>query len=269
MAPRARTIKVNLYCPSMSLDISNHHINISHSTQVILEKIGGALQTSRPCFAYTTKREPISDFSTLKSDQHVLVATSYFDRVLDDMKRQAKIVQEGVAEEKWIGLPAVLKRDVVEGLRRDDRRKRDGSDEIIYLTLPFRVASARLDDVTESCSKAASSKSSKALSKSDAPAFPSAEECLATMQENWDAPIEAALGFQGMVMPYGDMEGWEDGLIAMLAVLSEATVGQVDVVATLIVEEVKKRTGGARGGGMVVELADVRSVGEELFRRGL
>lgn len=262
MAPRAYTIKVDLYCPSMSLDITNHHINPSYSPQVILEKIGGALGTSRPCFAYTTKREHISDFSTLKSDQTLLIATSYFDRVLPETKKHVKIVQPGLAEERWMKLPVVLKKSVVEGLRKDDRRARDGSDETVYLTLPFEVASEKLGAIAES--------SHGNTSKTSSPPLPSIEECLQTTQENWDAPIEAALGFPGLIMPYGDMEGWEDGLLATLAVLSEATVGQVDVVATLIVEEVKKRTGGSRaGGGMVIEMGEVRSVGEGLFSRAL
>lgn len=265
MAPRASTVKVALYCPSMSMDIADHRINLSHSNQVILEKIGGALETSRPCFAYDTKQQPISDFTQLKPSQTLLIATSYFERPLPEEKKDVKMVQPGPAEEKWMNLPSLLKGNVLRSLRKDDRRGNEA--ETIYLTLPFSRAAEKLKAITTS----SSSPSSFRISESSSTAPSSIHQHLQTMQENWNAPIEAVLGFQGMVMPYGDMESWEEGLLAMLAVLSETTIGQPDVVATLIVEKVKERVGepGRRGRGMVVETRDVREVGEGLFRRGL
>jgi hypothetical protein len=78
-----------------------------------------------------------------------------------------------------------------------------------------------------------------------------------------------------MVMPYGEMETWENGLLAALGALSEATVGQGGVVGRLVVEEVRKRIMGGkeRGEGgnvrMVVRVEDVVAVGRDLYRRAL
>lgn len=74
------------------------------------------------------------------------------------------------------------------------------------------------------------------------------EAYLTTLQDNWSVPISVVLGFQGMVMPYGEPETWEEGLLATLAVLSEAMAGQADVVATLIAKKVKEMAAG-RGKG--------------------
>jgi hypothetical protein len=88
-------------------------------------------------------------------------------------------------------------------------------------------------------------------------------------------PLDAILGFQGMVMPYGEMETWEHGLLTTLGDLSKATVGQGGVVGKLVVEEVRKRIieGKEKGKGgdmaMVVRVEDVVAVGRELYRRAL
>jgi hypothetical protein len=95
------------------------------------------------------------------------------------------------------------------------------------------------------------------------------------MQDNWALPVDAILGFQGMVMPHGEIETWEKGLLSTLAVLSEATIGQGDVVGGMIIEAVKSRVleeqkeNGKRGGYMVVTVGDVMRVGKELYQRAL
>ena len=103
----------------------------------------------------------------------------------------------------------------------------------------------------------------------------SIEEYTAVMQKNWELPLDAILGFQGMVMPAGEMKTWDTSLLATLAMFSEATVGQGDVVGGLIIKAVKLRTlkeqsqNGGRRGSMVVTVEDVMGVGKELYQRAL
>ncbi|KAH7396501.1 hypothetical protein DE146DRAFT_39770 [Phaeosphaeria sp. MPI-PUGE-AT-0046c] len=240
MPPRKpTTIKINLYCPSLSKDIADFPLTTSLPLTTISSTLQRALETPRPVFAYDLKRAPIYDFTALQPGQTLLLASSHFERPLPPARADVQLVQAGPATEAWMRLSAAAKRDEVRDLRR-----REG-DEITYLTLPFHVASARLDAIGSASVSAA------------------VEECVATIRANWDVPMEAVLGFEGLVMPYGELETWEEDLLATLAVLSEATVGQADVVAMLIVEKVKE------GGGKVVGTRDVREIGEELYRRGL
>lgn len=78
-------------------------------------------------------------------------------------------------------------------------------------------------------------------------------------EETWRLPLDAILGFQGMIMPYGST--WEENLLPTLAILSEATLGQGMVVSALLIDEVKKN------GVDVVEAAHVVKVGKRLFRK--
>jgi hypothetical protein len=138
------------------------------------------------------------------------------------------IVQPGAASRAWVELDAVKKREYI-ALFEDTK---------IYLTLPFTEVQSRLTDTS----------------------LPDVESCLATLEENWGLPLDAILGFRGIVIPFGEMETWETELLPALAVLSEATVGQGMVVSEFIIDEVKRRHRG------YVEARDVVEVGRKLYR---
>ena len=72
--------------------------------------------------------------------------------------------------------------------------------------------------------------------------------------------LDAFLGFQGLIKPYGSMETWETNLIPIIALLSDATAGQGHLVSKLVIDAIK-----ARGGTMIIQLRDVVKVGRELY----
>jgi hypothetical protein len=164
----------------------------------------------------------------------VLIATTYFERPLASAQKDILLLQPGSGTKSWDKLMAPEKREYITSLR-----KTSGSPSIIYLTLPFEDVKSRM----------AGGKSIAANR--------------ATMEENWGLPIDAMLGFQGLVMPYGEMETWDGELVGALAVLSEAMVGQGDVVGGMIIAKMKE------GKKKVVEARDVLEMGKELYRRAL
>jgi hypothetical protein len=113
----------------------------------------------------------------------------------------------------------------------------------IYLTLPLVTVQTLIKEYTTNLSSSSSA--------------------LASIAENWHLPIDAVLGFQGMVMPYGETKSWDKNLLPALAILSAATVAQGHTISKLIVEIVKER------GGNFVEVEDVLEVGKKLYRRAI
>jgi hypothetical protein len=131
----------------------------------------------------------------------------------------------------------------------------------MYLTLPFARVQTHI----------AASSNARLPSEADS----SIAKYTAVMQDNWALPLDAVLGFQGMIMPDGEMKTWEKGLLVILAMFSEATVEQGDLIGVLIIEAVKRRVlkeqtrNGGRRGSMVVTVKDVMAVGKELYQRAL
>lgn len=236
MSVKCKTIPITLYAPSLDKTIENHIINPAQSYSTILQSIRKSLNTRAPVFAYNLKRLPITDFTSLNPPQTLLITTCYFERPLAVSPQTILLPQLGAAEDAWMDLSPLARRAYIKSLRASSP-----DNGITYLALPFSIAKAHLDS----------------------PAAPCIESCLETMQQNWALPIEAILGFQGLVMPYGPMETWEEMLVPMLAVLSEVLAGQGDVVSGLLVEKVKGRGGGC------VSMQDVVEIGKELYKRGL
>jgi hypothetical protein len=92
---------------------------------------------------------------------------------------------------------------------------------------------------------------------------PSLKFALQAMQENWNLSIDAILGLQGLVMPYGELEDWDEKLVPALGMLSAATVTQGCVVSGLIIGAVRNR------GGKVVEVDDITGLCQELYRSAM
>jgi hypothetical protein len=125
------------------------------------------------------------------------------------------------------------------------RKSNEAEEDIIRLTLPVTTALER-------------------FTSAKIPSFPeSVSAHLASTQEHWGLPLDAVLGLRGMYMPYEEPEKWEDGLLGMVAVLSEATIGQGNLVAAWVVERMK------RAKGRVVEKRDVEEVGKGMYREAL
>jgi hypothetical protein len=229
MASRA----VTLHAPSIDKTIS-FTFNPFEPDSHILRNIRVVLGTDQ-AWAYNIKRRAIVDFSKIKTGATILIATDYFECPLAKSSRDVLIVQDA-AETAWMALSSEQKRDYVEARRDTSTSAR------IYLTLPCADAQEMLANAATSATLAPS---------------------LATIEDNWALPLNAVLGFQGLVMPYGEMEKWDKKLVPALAVLSEATVGQGHMVGGLIIDTVKVRR------GKIVDVMDVVDVGKELYRKAI
>jgi hypothetical protein len=229
MSPKAKPIVITLYAPSIDVTIEKFHLTPSQSHATILKGISKALGNISQAWPYNTKHEPIEDFKTLEEGQNLLIATCYSERPLADKVDDVLTVQPGAAYRAWEELDVQKKKEYIASFTESNT----------YLTLPYSEVQSRLTDTS----------------------VPTVKSCLATTEENWGLPLDAILGFRGMVMPYGEMETWQPELLPALAVLSGATIGQGMVISGLIIDEVKRRRGGH------VEARDVVEVGRELYRK--
>ncbi|KAF1912682.1 hypothetical protein BDU57DRAFT_374575 [Ampelomyces quisqualis] len=231
---------ITLYAPSIDITIP-FTFTSSQPSPTILAKIRTALGTP-VAFAYDLQHRPVTNYTRLQAKQTLLIATSFFERPLDDKKRSVLVVQDGPAEKAWLALTADEKRDYIQVVRnKDDPLGRDA----VRLTLPV---SGALQHFTR-----AQTPSSLVPVKAH----------LESIQKHWSLPLDAVLGLQGLYMPCEQPETWQDGLVGMLAVLSEATVGQGDLLAAWMLEQMR------RGKGKIVEKRDVEEVGRRLYREAL
>jgi hypothetical protein len=223
---------VTLYAPSIDKTIKFPY-DPSRPHSDILASIRTALGVDL-AFAYSLKHRAVIDFSKIKARTRttLLIATDYFELPLSSSVRGVFIVQDG-AEAAWKELSIHQKRDHITALRITSTTPKT------YLTLPFADALARLEGATTTPLRT----------------------LLDIIEENWGVPIQALLGLQGLVTPFGEVESWDQGLITAMAVLSEATVGQHQVASNLIMDAV------LAGKGQIVEARDAVQVGKELYRR--
>lgn len=228
MAPKAKTIRITLYAPSIDVTVEDFHLAPAQPHATLLKKISTALGNISQAWPYSLKHEPIEDFKALEEGQTLLIATCYFERPLAEEVRDVMVVQPGAPERSWMALEDEKKKAYVAS--RLDKK--------VYLTLTYHETWSRLT----------------------APSAPTIKTCLAIMEDSWGLPIDAILAFPGMIMPYGEMETWEADLLHVLAVLSEATLGQGIVVSGLIFDEVRRKR------ICVVEGSDLLEVGKQLYR---
>jgi hypothetical protein len=229
MEPRT----ITLYAPSIDKTIESFPFNPFEPDDYILRNICVVLGVDQ-AWPYNLKHHAVIDFSKIKTGTTLLIATDYFERPLAEFTKDVLIVQDA-AETAWMALSSEQKRDYIDGLHEASATAK------IYLTLPFAEARERLDSATITTTTLASA--------------------IATIENNWALPIDAILGLQGLVMPYGEMESWDEKLLPALAVMSETTVGQGSVASGLMIDAVKARH------GKIVEVNDVVDVGKELYRK--
>jgi hypothetical protein len=231
MPPVMYSRTVTLYVPSIDKTIKFQY-DPSKPHSDILASVRTALGVDL-AFAYNLKHRAIIDFSRIKARTRttLLIATDYFELPLSYSAKDVFIVQDA-AEAAWKELSSQQKRDHITALRTSTTPK-------TYLTLPIADALARLESATTMPLRI----------------------LLDIIEENWGVQIQALLGLQGLVTPFGEVESWDQGLIPAMAVLSEATVGQHQVASNLIMDAVFARK------GKIVEARDVVQVGTELYRR--
>jgi hypothetical protein len=222
---------ITLLVPSQDLTIPTS-LDPTQPPASILQTISAALSTSI-AFLYTTDHTPIVDFQRLEPNTTLLIGTCYFERPLSEEEKDVILIQPGAATELWTNLPTVEKIEYITSLREVPHYA-----GAIYLTLTFDEFKTRMVNAR------------------------SVRASLETIEENWELPIDAALGLQGMMKPFGEVETWDPALVSALGVLSEALVGQGDVVASLLIEEMKERVGKVG----VVDARDVVEVGKELYQ---
>jgi len=227
MSPNTQIRIIRLYAPSVDKTIEQFILKPSQSYNTILKTISRVLGIDQ-AWPYNLKREPVDDFKDVEAGRTLLIATCYFERPLAEEAKDILVVQPGAAEKAWMALETEKKRAYIANLEK----------EKIYLTLSRTEIEAR-------------------LASGISPSFGACMEVIE--EETWRLPLDAILGFQGMVMPYGST--WEDDLLPILAILSEATLGQGMVVSALLIDEVK------RHGVDVVEAAHVVKLGKRLFRK--
>ncbi|CAO2656007.1 Nn.00g048100.m01.CDS01 [Neocucurbitaria sp. VM-36] len=251
-------IKVTLYCPSLDKEIKNADIHEPDSYDNIIFYIASLLRNPPQLFVvdykpqifiYNTRREPITDFTTVTNSQTLLVATSYFELPLSPTNKDILIVQPGPAKRAWAALSRAQKRKYITTLMDSPP---PSSPEKTYLTMSRADVMASLDSILSPESSKAGSILHLSTSTMDTH--------LTTIKENWDMDINACLGFQGLVRPYGPLESWKSKFIPVMALLSDATVGQGKMVSKLVIDAVF-----ARGGPTVVQVGDLVKVGRELY----
>jgi hypothetical protein len=232
MPPVIYSRTVTLYAPSIDKTIKFQY-DPSKPHSDILASVRTALGVDL-VFAYNLKHRAVIDFSKVKARTRttLLIATDYFELPLSSSVRDVFIVQEG-AEAAWKELSIHQQRDHITALRITSMTPKT------YLTLPFADVLARLEGATTTPLRT----------------------LLDIIEENWSVPIQALLGLQGLVKPFGEVESWDQGLISAMAVLSDATVGQHQVASNFIMDAVFARK------GKIVEARDVVQVGKELYRR--
>jgi hypothetical protein len=223
---------VTLYAPSIDKTIKFQY-DPSKPHSDILASVRTALGIDL-AFTNNLKHRAIIDFSKIKARTRttLLIATDYFELPLSFSAKDVFIVQDA-AEAAWKGLSSQQKRNHITALRTTSTTPKT------YLTLPFADALARLESATTTPLRI----------------------LLDIIEENWGVAIQALLGLQGLVTPFGDVESWDQKLVPAMAVLSEATVGQHQVASNLIMDAVFARK------GKIVEARDVVQVGKELYRR--
>jgi hypothetical protein len=232
MPPVMYSRTVTLYAPSIDKTIKFQY-DPSKPHSDILASVRTALGIDL-AFTYNLKHRAIIDFSKIKARTRttLLIATDYFELPLSFSAKDVFIVQDA-AEAAWKGLSSQQKRNHITALRTTSTTPKT------YLTLPFADALARLESATTTPLRI----------------------LLDIIEENWGVAIQALLGLQGLVTPFGDVESWDQKLVPAMAVLSEATVGQHQVASNLIMDAVFARK------GKIVEARDVVQVGKELYRR--
>ncbi|KAL5118524.1 hypothetical protein ACEQ8H_003539 [Pleosporales sp. CAS-2024a] len=221
--------QIRLYAPSIDKTVEDFILKPSQAHAAVLKGISKVLGNTSQAWPYNLQHEPIEDFTTVAPGKTLLIATCYFERPLAEESKEVLSPQPGAAGIAWSALAVDKKRAYIATLDQD----------VIYLTLSFTEVQERHASGDEA----------------------SIESCLATIEESWQLPIEAILGFQGLIMPHGDMETWETGLLPTLSVLCEATIGQGMVVSGLLIDQVERNT------CSVLRTADVVVVLEQLFRK--
>jgi hypothetical protein len=209
MPPKAKSIKITLYAPSIDVTIKNFPITSSQSHATILNYIRAAVHDVSQAWPYDLKHQPIEDFQALEDGQTLLIATCYFERPLSETDNKMQIVREGAAERAWMAIDVQQKKEYIASLPK----------EKMWITLSANEMQSRADHGTL-----------PNLNTSN-------ETCIETMQENWGLPLKAILGYQGMVMPYGELDTWHQNILLILTVLSEASIGQGKLVSDMIVDE--------------------------------
>jgi hypothetical protein len=232
MPPVMYSRTVTLYAPSIDKTIKFQY-DPSKPHSDILASVRTALGIDL-AFTNNLKHRAIIDFSKIKARTRttLLIATDYFELPLSFSAKDVFIVQDA-AEAAWKELSSQQKRDHITALRTTSTTPKT------YLTLPFADALTRLESATTTPLRT----------------------LLDIIEENWGVPIQALLGLQGLVKPFGEVESWDQELIPAMAVLSEVTVGQHQVASNLIMDAVFARK------GKIVEARDVVQVGKELYRK--
>ncbi|KAF2036813.1 hypothetical protein EK21DRAFT_83741 [Setomelanomma holmii] len=240
MPPKPAAISITLYAPSLDIT-TNISIDLPKPDSTILGQIRTALGNIDQAYPYDLKHHPITAFTAIHHKQIVLVGTCYCETPLDAKLRDTLIVQPGAAEEAWMGLTANQRREYVQSLTSKEKK----TESKTYITLPLFHARTYITSLNTP---------------------PSPTSSLAIIAANWTESLDAILGFTGMVRPEREPEDWDPELLAALALLSEALIGQGMAASGLIIDAVKRRAAKA-GGAVIVVKEDIVNVGKGLYAR--
>ncbi|KAF2849908.1 hypothetical protein T440DRAFT_499475 [Plenodomus tracheiphilus IPT5] len=246
MARHPKTITIAAWCPSLNPVGSTAQglltrINNPAEREQCIRTLKFTLQTPL-VFVHNKEGHVFNDFSLLKDNDVVVVTTDYFE---SPKNMWTKELQEGHQTDAWLALTRTQRCDYMESL---PCRCCNGKHTKIVPTFPNHIIRSSSTDIL-----------AQGLPSLDFTSGPPAISTLATMiRESWGRTIDEFMGPVGFVRPAGAMESWDPALLPTLALLADATAGQVELVHEATMQMIKRR--GKFSGNLILTTADLHQV---------
>lgn len=248
---RAQHITIAIWCPSLNPLGSMDNgfllpINKSAGRDQCINALKVGLQIPL-AFAHDEQGGIINDFSLLKDYSVVVVTTDYFE---SPKNMWTKELQQGPQTDLWMALTRTQRCAYMQNL---PCRCCSGKHTKIVLTLDVHFIRSSMSKIIAAGFPALNS----------APDTSSNATNAATIRESWGRSMANFMGTVGFVRPAGAMESWDPALIPTLALLADATAGQVELAHAATMQVIRRANGAS--GSMVVTTAHLCEVIQELM----
>ncbi|KAH9862603.1 hypothetical protein IAQ61_010021 [Plenodomus lingam] len=199
-------------------------------------------------FVHDKQGHFIDDFSLLDDNDMVVVTTGYFESPINMWTRE---LQQGPQTDAWMALTRPQRRAYMQNL---PCRCCKGNHTKTTLTLPIHVIRSSISEILAS-----------GLSiLSPMPASTAEATHARVIEESWGQTINDFMGTIGLMRPEVAMKSWHPALMATLALLADATTGQVQTVQEATMRVIGRRS--RASGSIVVSTTDLRRVIEEITK---
>ncbi|KAH9864086.1 hypothetical protein J1614_010019 [Plenodomus biglobosus] len=264
---RAQTITIAIWCPSLNPLGSMDNgfllpINKSAGRDQCINALKVGLQIPL-AFAHDEQGGVIDDFSLLKDYSVVVVTTDYFESPKNIWTKE---LQQGPQTDLWmvmfVPFTHITKQLTTQVLTRTQRcaymqnlpcRCCNGKHTKIVLTLDMHLIRSSMSKIIAAGFPALNSTPDTSSNATHA----------ATIRESWGRSMGNFMGTVGFVRPAGAMESWDPALIPTLALLADATAGQVELAHAATMQVIRRANGAS--GSMVVTTAHLCEVIEEFM----